>query len=103
MRGTHNTVVLLQGRGGSTTDLHGMLVDVNISPANEVLDLVQPRFQLPILKNRMAGGRIGHTRQAPVVVEDRLNGPCRQRMAIHGVPEAYPRLDPSDPFSTPIR
>ena len=90
MRGTHDTVVLLQGRGGSTTDLHVVLVDVDISLADEVLDLVQPRFQLPTIKDHMIGWGIRHTRQAPVVVEVRLNGPCCQRMAIYGVPEPTP-------------
>jgi len=61
MRGTHDTVVLLQGRGGSTTDLHVVLVDVNISLADKVLDLVQSWFQLSALKDRMSLRWIGHT------------------------------------------
>ena len=60
MRVTHDTVVLLHGGGGSTTDLHVVLVDVNIRLANEVLDLVQPRFQLPALKYRIVGWGIRH-------------------------------------------
>jgi len=46
--GTHDTDIFLQSGGGPTTDLHGVLVDVDIRLANEVLDLVQPRFKLPI-------------------------------------------------------
>ena len=71
-RGTHNTVILLQGRGGSTTDPHRVLVNVNISLANEVLDLVEPRFQLPTLKDRMSGWGGKHTRRVSVVVKARL-------------------------------
>lgn len=67
-----------------------MLVDVNISLADEVLDLVQPQFQLPILKDRTVRQGIWHTLQAPVVVGDRLNGPRCQRVAIHGVSEPTP-------------
>ena len=46
-----------------------MLVDVNICLAHKVLDLVQPRFQPPMLKDRISGRRVRHTRQGLVVVK----------------------------------
>jgi hypothetical protein len=79
--GTRDAVVLPKGQDGSATEFYRVLVGVKISLAREVLELGQPQFQLPTLKDRISGRGPGHIRRGPMVVKDKSNlpmgGPAR--------------------------
>lgn len=94
---THNTIILLHGGGWSTTEFHGVLVDVKVNLPHEVLDLVQSRFQFPILKDRISGCVSDHTGRGSVATK------TVARQVTNFCLRANPRLVPSDPFPTPIR
>lgn len=51
-------------------------MNVEISPAQEVLDLVQPWFQLSILKDRISVRGGGHGRRKSTAVEAKYNVLC---------------------------
>lgn len=69
--GTNNAVILLQDR--SATEFHSVLMDVKVGLAHEVLDLVQPRFQLSILKDCGSGRGAEHVQQGSVRVKRKSN------------------------------
>jgi hypothetical protein len=51
-------------------------MNVKICLALEVLDLVQPWFQLSILKDRISGRGIGHGMREPAVVKAKSSVVC---------------------------